>query len=183
MAFWMNGPPMAPIARATANALPHILAQRQHLVVEGVPDRDPQRVTIDSLHHSAKIIPVVRAAFPDVELPLVDHLVGKGANQLRKGLLDEEGEGKADEAMIAFHLSSGASWGAGPLVGDEHARRGGQAPAPENPYRRKLALEIAGVQLLPEALELLGSQRNRKRRGPHGQGKLVARAAGEGKRT
>jgi hypothetical protein len=40
-----------------------------------MPDRNAEPVTIHHVHLSAKIRPVIRTAFEDVELPLMDHFM------------------------------------------------------------------------------------------------------------
>lgn len=82
MPFRMNGPPMPSIPGPAPCALPGIFAERLDFILQGMADRDSERVPIDPHHHVVEILPMIRAAFPDIELPLVDHLMGQGANQL-----------------------------------------------------------------------------------------------------
>ena len=77
MAAGADAPAVPPVNPATTHAMPLVASQRIDPLLQRVMDRDIQTVLIHHCHQMAEIMAVVRPAFPDVKLPLMDHLMGQ----------------------------------------------------------------------------------------------------------
>jgi hypothetical protein len=76
MQAWTDGPTVPPVDTSTTDAMPLVAGQRINAVVQTVMDCDFQSVLIHHPHQVAEVISVVRPAFFDVKLPLMNHFVG-----------------------------------------------------------------------------------------------------------
>ncbi len=92
MASWLNAPALSLVNVPAVLAAPGILCQRGDFFAQRVVDRDPQPVLIHPGHHATKIGAMIRAAFQDIVLPLVNHFVRQGHDGLVAGLRVVGGE-------------------------------------------------------------------------------------------
>ena len=83
MSSGLNAPALPPVDGAAVLAAPGIFGQSSYFFAEGVVDRDAETIFIHPCHHATKIQSVIRAAFQNIVLPLMDHFM----RQCRQGLV------------------------------------------------------------------------------------------------
>jgi hypothetical protein len=153
MAAGTDGLAMAPIDASATHAMPLIAAQGIDAIIQRVMDGDIQTVLIHDRHDAAKIISVVRPAFSDVELPLVDHLMRQCLEDFRLGLVQKKRNGKPNDTLI--EKGTHGDWkGARPALRSEHAGGCGQPLAPDDVDKWQSRVKIPVVQAPPPGLEL-----------------------------
>lgn len=82
VAAWLYGPALAAVDAAALAAAPGEFREGLHFCLKRMVDRDSQfAVTIHLAHLAEKVRSVVRSAFEQVELPLMDHFMGEGADE------------------------------------------------------------------------------------------------------
>lgn len=78
----LYGPALAPIDAAALAAAPGEFREGKYFGLKGVVDRDGQfSVSIHLRHLAEKVRSVVRSAFKQIILPLMDHFMSKGADE------------------------------------------------------------------------------------------------------
>ena len=88
MAAWLNRPPLASVDTAALPAAPSEAGEVKHFLLERMVDRDRQgAVPIHLGHLPQKFSSMIRPPFEDVVLPLMDHLVREGADELVPAIL------------------------------------------------------------------------------------------------
>ena len=110
---------------------------------------------------------MIRPAFQDVELPLMDHLVGQCVDDFLLAIfalleyLLEQGQREANFALdrgTKTHLSQARPRSS---TAHEHADRGGQPAAPGEIDLGQQTSEISAVQIAPHLGQMLGGYRGR----------------------
>lgn len=87
VATWLNRPPMAAVNPAALAAAPGKAGQGMHFLLERMIDRDGEfAITIHFAHLSQKVRAMVRAPSEDVVLPLVNHFMCEGADELMSAI-------------------------------------------------------------------------------------------------
>ncbi len=119
-------------------------------------DGNPQQTASVHLPHlGEKFEPVIRPSLQDVKLPLMNHFVGQGAQQLLLGVggpggeLLEQRQGQTDVAALLSLIFAVPRVGTRAHQAHKHADRRGQTAAPPHLDRRELTVEIALVQFVP----------------------------------
>lgn len=75
-----DGPALAPVDATTLPASPGEFGESQHFFLQRMVERDRQRAVAIHLGHLAQeVLSMIRAAFQDIVLPLMDHFMGDGA--------------------------------------------------------------------------------------------------------
>lgn len=165
MAARLDRPPLAMVNAAALPAAPGKAGQGEHFLLEGMVDRDGQcAVPIHFGHLSEKFSSVIRPPLEDVVLPLMNHLMREGADELvpaigrtgQQGL--EKRKREADLTLRGFvrDVPLPGGTGAGPAY--EHADRRGQPPAPDEVDRREHPIEMPCIEVAPHRAELLRGQ-------------------------
>src|SRR5262245_18194847 len=165
VAAWLNCPPLAAVDPAALAAAPGKAGQCMHFLFERMIDRDGEfAITIHFGHLSQKIRPMVRTSLEDVVLPLVNHFMCEGADELISATGStaqqefEEGERETDFALRGFVRSAstpGRAW-AGPA--HEHADRRCQPSAPDKWDRWERAIEMLRIEVGPDGDELFAGK-------------------------
>jgi hypothetical protein len=97
-----NSPALPGIGPSASLTFPSIFGQALYGIFEGVVNCDVQSLPIHLGHLAAKVCSMVRAAFEDVKLPLMNHLVGQRVHQLFMRLRFQQGRREADHAQPAL---------------------------------------------------------------------------------
>ena len=79
----LNRPSLPPVDTPATAATPRETGQRQHFLLERVVEGDAQSaVSVHLRHFSQKVRSMIRPPLEDIELPLMDHFMGKGTDEL-----------------------------------------------------------------------------------------------------
>jgi len=87
VATWLNRPPMAAVNPAALAAAPGKAGQGMYLLLERMIDGNGEfAITIHLAHLSQKVRAMVRAPSENVVLPLVNHFMCEGADELMSAI-------------------------------------------------------------------------------------------------
>lgn len=155
MPFRVYGAPLSFVSASALLAPPRVFGKGLNAVIQAVPDRNTQPVSIQVAHFAAEVRTVIRPPSQNVKLPLMDHLVSQGGEQhaVRADVrcLDEW-SGEPNETPLKHRPGVDASR-ARPFPTDEQPGRGGQPSAPFDGDWGERTLEIAEIQCMPELLQ------------------------------
>lgn len=161
MTAWLNRPSLTSVDPAALATAPGKAGERQDFLLERVVNRDGQDTPPVHLGHlSKKIQAMVRAPLENVVLPLVNHLMRKGAHELIAAIGStgqqrfEERKGEAD-FTLGFMGTSSTPRRSRAGSTHEHADGRGQPSAPNNVDRRQHSVEVAAIEIGPYRGELL----------------------------
>jgi hypothetical protein len=121
-----------------------------------------QPASVHLPHLGEKIGPVIRPSLQNVKLPLMNHFVGQGAQELLLGIgrpgceLLEQRQGQSDAAALGSLVSAVPHAGTWPHLAREHADRRSQTAAPPHLDWGQSRVEIPSIQLSPTGLQPLG---------------------------
>ena len=107
--------PLPLIHLATVRAAPGILVESGDRVEKVVTQTDGHPIPIHLLHLAAKVRPMIRPALTDIELPLVNHLVGERRDHVAVLLVLQQRGRQPDQTIARASLSMGR-----PGTADEH---------------------------------------------------------------
>jgi hypothetical protein len=121
-------------------------------------DSDRQPAIIHLAHLPAKVPSMIGATFQDIELPLMDHLVCQGVDQLVMRLLFQQWHRQSN--LTAVGREDGAIRPRSPRAdgADEHPGRCGEPATPHDLDGWQPSMEMLDIQILPEGLKLVATQ-------------------------
>lgn len=162
---WLDRAPLTAVDPSALPAAPRKAGQREHLLLKPMIDRDGQFAAVVHLVHLAQeFLPVIRAPFENVELPLMNHLMRNGADEFVLSVRCaghqrlEQRKRKTNFPWRGLMGSAAGPTGTGTGMAHEHADRRGEPSTPSEIDRRECSIEISKIEISPNAGELLRSQ-------------------------
>jgi len=104
MSSWHNRATLPMIRHTTSNAFPGIAIQRINRLIQLMTNGNAQPCLIHSIHHFSKRWAMRGTTFPNIKLPLMNHLMGQGSLKLCLRLSTKERRRKPDHSGLTMPI-------------------------------------------------------------------------------